>query len=61
MSMTQFLKLKKLCKKLWVKIFSMITGISTREVLTMIKPIIGRIDYENKNKFIELKTKIKCL
>jgi len=25
--------------------------------MTMIKPIIGRIDYENKNKFIELKTK----
>ncbi len=25
--------------------------------MTMIKPIIGRIDYETKNKFIELKTK----
>ena len=25
--------------------------------MTMIKPIIGRIDYENKTKFIELKTK----
>ncbi len=25
--------------------------------MTMIKPVIGRIDYENKTKFIELKTK----
>jgi hypothetical protein len=25
--------------------------------MTMLKPIIGRIDYESKTKFIELKTK----
>ena len=25
--------------------------------MTMIKPILGRIDYETKTKFIELKTK----